>query len=101
MALKDLGIHEVMVYYSGSGDSGSIEDLTCYDNEGNEIDITSELDENIKDIADIYLSDIEDWWNDNGGYGNMRINVTDGTYNIENNIYITEEFLHEGKIDLD
>ena len=46
------------------------------------------------------LNDIEDWWNNEGGYGDLCICIPSGKYIINNSIRITEteEFLHEGSL---
>jgi hypothetical protein len=46
------------------------------------------------------LDDIEDWYNNDGGYGTVTINLNDFTYSIENNVRITdvETYNHEGEL---
>jgi hypothetical protein len=45
---------------------------------------------------------MEDWWNNDGGYGIMVIRLKDLKYKINNNINIlnVEEYNHNGEIDL-
>jgi hypothetical protein len=125
LQLADRGVTGIKVYYEGGGDSGAIEDvryttrdLSRYD-EGDSldfimdlamygnnqapklIDIASDLNSDISDFAEeAILNDIEDWWNDAGGYGSLAIIVPSGRYKIQNTIHITntEEYYHEGSL---
>jgi hypothetical protein len=125
LQLADRGVTGIKVYYEGGGDSGAIEevryttrDLSRYDEEdsldlimdlamyGNDqapklIDIASDLNSDISDFAEeTILNDIEDWWNDAGGYGSLAIMVPSGKYKVQNTIHITntEEYYHEGNL---
>ena len=46
------------------------------------------------------LDSIEDWWNNEGGYGDILIKVPSGEYVVNNNVRIMEieEFTHEGNL---
>lgn len=124
LQLADRGVTGIRVHYAGSGDSGCIEDinyttttlsddddisfdfisqLSTYGNEAypNLRDLDSGIASDIEDFAnDKILNDIEDWWNNDGGYGVLCILVPSGKYRIENTIYITntEEYFHEGSL---
>jgi hypothetical protein len=109
LKLADLGITAIRISYSGSGDDGSIDEvLATKDNADDFEDIYSldffeEIDsENRTVIADWcvekLLNDIEDWWNNDGGYGYLYIKIPSGEYKIENNINYVETFNHSGKI---
>ena len=105
LLLKDRGIVKLEVKYEGSGDSGAIDDCLYYDGEDNEhyiaqIDITQKQHDNIIDLVYPMLDDIEDWYNDDGGYGTVTINLNDFTYSIENNVRFTdvETYNHEGEL---
>jgi hypothetical protein len=43
--------------------------------------------EKVKDYALIPLNDIEDWWNNDGGYGVLNMFISENTYSIENHIW--------------
>ena len=96
--LADLGVTGIKVTYEGSGDSGAIEnvvytaeklrkneedafeDLNDLDVWGTDILNLSTLDSGLEsDIAHFVeeqlLNDIEDWWNNDGGYGTVCILV--------------------------
>jgi hypothetical protein len=115
LQLADLGITGINVYYEGGGDDGAIEHI-CYSKEPN-IDFDEIMDIDIYGGSDdlrvldsvIYhdlehfaqnhiLDDIEDWWNNDGGYGYLCIKVPSGEYTIFNKINVMniEEFEHEG-----
>jgi len=103
--LKDRGITKITVTYEGSGDSGSIEDCLYYDAEDDEyyraqIGITDEQHDSIINLVYPMLDDIEDWYNNDGGYGTVTIHLNDFTYSIENNIRVTEieTYNHNGTL---
>jgi hypothetical protein len=109
LKLADLGITAIRISYSGGGDDGSIDEvLATRDNADDfedvySLDFFEEIDsENRTMIADWcvdkLLNEIEDWWNDNGGYGHLYIKIPSGEYKIENNINYVETFNHSGKI---
>lgn len=123
MHLADLGVTGILVIYSGGGDSGAIDDIiytTDKFDEDDEIAIDQidsldaytphakylcNLDQTIHDdlnnfLIDKLLDEVEDWWNNEGGYGRVSILVPSGKYKINNSIYIThtEDYLHEGDL---
>ena len=118
LQLADLGVTGIKIFYSGGGDSGDIDDivytttkeatfnnimnLTSYgENLLNLQTLDDELSDKIKDFAnEKILNDLEDWWNNDGGYGVMLIKIPSGQYEINNNIYTTdtEEFEHNGNL---
>ena len=118
LKLADLGVTGIKIFYSGSGDSGDIDDVVyTRTKEASFDDINTlssygenslylkELDYDLKDeISDFadqkILNDIEDWWNNDGGYGTMLIKIPSGKYEINNIIYITdtEDFHHVGDL---
>ena len=88
------GVSHIEFSYSGSGDDGAIDDI-CFFNINNEtINPNKDSYINIDDIkynilentADELLCQITDWWNNDGGYGNLTLNTLDGTYSIQNNV---------------
>jgi len=100
MQLQDLGVYKIQVEYSGGGDSGGIDDISFLNKEGNDVSVNSEIKKLIEDLAYKKLNEIEDWWNNDGGYGTMCILVPSGKYDIMNNIRITEveTFEHVGNL---
>jgi len=115
--LADLGITGVKVKYDGGGDSGAIEWIgitkeSCetpedvcdrvndWETESNLANVDGGLYNQIESFADEILSDIEDWWNNEGGWGDLCICIPSGEYVINNNIRITdhEEFFHDGDL---
>jgi hypothetical protein len=121
--LADLGVTGIKIKYEGSGDSGCIDDVLytvdkLSENEEDAFDAVKSLeswDTGVKRLdmlhsglsSDIQnfaegkiLNDLEDWWNNEGGYGEMCILVPSGKYQLENNIRITEveTFEHDGSL---
>ena len=101
--LQDNGIKQIVVNYSGGGDSGGIDEISFRDNKGD--DMTFYCDDSVKsfieDLAYSQLNCIEDWYNNDGGWGQILIKVPTAEYTIENNIRITEyeTFDHEGQFE--
>lgn len=119
LKLADLGVTGIKIFYSGSGDSGDIDDVvytTTKEASFNDImnlsnygqedtlylqNLDGELKDDLIDFAnEKILNDLEDWWNNDGGYGVMLIKIPSGQYEIHNTIYITdtEEFEHDGDL---
>ena len=118
LKLADLGVTGIKIFYSGGGDSGDIDDVVYtttkeaafnnimnLSNYGEGIlylaDLDGELRDDLIDFAnEKILNDLEDWWNNDGGYGVMIIKIPSGEYEITNTIYVTdtEEFEHDGDL---
>lgn len=117
----DLNITGINIYYEGGGDDGCIHDVYITNEKLNEHDIDnafeeilecdtthSSFKENNKELldqleefaTDNILDNIEDWWNNEGGYGNLCILIPSGEYKIYNNIRYTniESYYHEGEL---
>ena len=114
IGLVNAGIKKVRVYYEGGGDSGCIDsiktttdpNITFDDLEDWQVgDDLQKFDSSLYSLVAEFveeklLNDIEDWWNDEGGWGNVQIDVETGTYLIQNSIRVVheEEYTHEGKL---
>ena len=118
LQLADLGVTGIKIFYSGGGDSGDIDDIVYTTTKEASFDdintlnsygenllnlqtLDDELADKIKDFAnENILNDLEDWWNNDGGYGVMLIKIPSGKYEINNMIYVTdtEEFEHNGDL---
>ena len=118
LQLADLGVTGIKIIYSGGGDSGAIDDIiyttekvTCLEdlddldpyseNVLNLRDLSTSFYSNIEDFATSQLLDnVEDWWNNEGGYGTVLIAIPSGNYKINNNIYFTETetYNHNGNL---
>ena len=123
LKLADLGVTGIKIFYSGGGDSGALDDIVYttmvlskdeddafieindLQNYGEHVlylkNLDSALAADIENFAEEkILNDIEDWWNNDGGYGVMLIAVPSGNYKIDNTIYITntEEYYHDGNL---
>jgi len=123
LKLADLGVTGIKVEYEGSGDSGAIENIVYTtnkldsDEETNldnvhELDAWSEECPNLNTLnADLesalqnfayekLMNDIDDWYNNEGGYGSIAILVPSGRYHIYNNIRYSnvETYQHDGSM---
>ena len=116
--LADLGITGVKVHYDGGGDSGAIEAIgytaipcatpedvddvvDVYDHGSCLSDLDHKMYQEIEEFAESkLLNDIEDWWNNEGGYGDLCICVPSGKYIINNHIRVTEteDYFHDGDL---
>ena len=49
---------------------------------------------------DVLLNNLEDWWNNDGGFGDLCICIPSGQYSIYNHIryYDTEDYMHDGNL---
>jgi hypothetical protein len=84
MALEQRGIKEVQIPYDGSGDSGSTEDAHFITTDGDEVDL-EEFETAADKLANYILDDHYnvDWYNNDGGYGVIKLNVVDKTWEID------------------
>jgi len=118
LKLADLSVTGIKVKYDGGGDSGAIEwigyttekcdtpedvndNIDDWENDSNLAQLDSEAYSLIEDFAqETILNDIEDWWNNEGGFGELCICVPSGKYIINNHIRITEteDYFHDGDL---
>ena len=116
--LADLGITGIKVHYDGGGDSGAIEQIAYIkvkcdtpEDVNDEIDVwenemsLAALDSGLYALVEEFsedklLNDIEDWWNNEGGFGDLCICIPSGKYIINNSVRITEteDFFHDGSL---
>lgn len=121
--LADLGVTGIQISYEGSGDSGCIDEvlyitdklpenledafdkirsLNSWDADAKYLrNLDSGLSSDIESFAEEKILDsIEDWWNNDGGYGTMCILVPSGKYDVMNNVRITEveTYQHVGNL---
>jgi hypothetical protein len=116
--LADIGITGIKVRYDGGGDSGAIEwigftkekcetpedvndNVDDWEYDANLSKVVESDDYNtIQDFAYKILNDIEDWWNNEGGFGSFCFLVPSGKYIINNSVRITdtEEYFHDGDL---
>jgi len=84
--IKDKGYTKIEVSYSGSGDSGAIDDINVFPNDNMDWVPIENLIKNIDFFKDWLYEIIEeatenrDWWNNDGGYGNISIDLN--TYEL-------------------
>jgi hypothetical protein len=116
--LADIGITGIKVRYDGGGDSGAIEwigftkqecetpedvndNIDDWTDDANLSKVVESDDYNIiQDFAYKILDEIEDWWNNEGGFGSFCFLVPSGKYIINNSVRIieTEDYFHDGSL---
>ena len=116
--LADYGITGVKVKYDGGGDSGAIEwigytkepcetpedvndNVEDWEEDSKLLNIDRNLFMELETFAENkLLDDIEDWWNNEGGWGELCICVPSGKYIINNHVRITssEDYFHDGSL---
>ncbi len=101
--LKDRGVEQIIIRYSGGGDSGQIDETTYSgqrigeDRSAEDLSISKEVDTKIESVGYDLLENIGDWYNNDGGQGTVVISVADLYYeiNAEYNPEQEGEYDHE------
>lgn len=112
--LRAQGVRQVTVSFDGSGDSGSIDEVSYGDArvDGSALTVEIEvanrvlnggrwvtvrrleqrnLDTAIEELTSDYLDETNvDWYNNDGGFGELTINVEEGTVALEVHVRFTE-----------
>ena len=98
LTAQKYGVDMIKLNYSGGGDSGQIDDIEYRDSCGKVMIIEDNpLNGYLEDfVNDKVLDDVEDWYNNSGGYGEVIIDVKTGDITVNNTIYIqdTEDYEH-------
>lgn len=105
---KNEGYKYIIITYEGSGDSGTIEDVGMSNDIPDSVwegfsgeAIEGEDREAIEEWAYYEaLNSVSDWYNNEGGYGVIVINVDDATFQVENNVRVMDVLSesHSGKL---
>jgi hypothetical protein len=88
-------IKTFVISFSGSGDSGQIDDISGKDVNGDEVKVP----ENVAKIVEAYAYDAldsipYDWVNNEGGWGELYIDMQDGSIRCEYNQRIETSEYH-------
>lgn len=100
LSLQQEGIVEVKIDYSGGGDSGAIDEVRFQDSEHNDVNVADNVEEAFESfgyhILDQYYG--YDWYNNDGGYGQIIIDVIEQSWKIDGyiNVQSTEHADEEG-----
>lgn len=81
---RDADIRKIHVHYAGGGDDGCIEEVEVEEGEG---ELTPEMKDEIESFVYDVLNDFPDWYNNEGGYGNIYINIAKDRMEINHNVY--------------
>lgn len=105
--IKGKGIAKLNISFSGSGDSGDVDDVDYETNDGIkswQLDINSKLinteeDSAIKDMAYTWLSNnlLYDWVNNDGGSGTLNIDLSDFSWDLDYYERTTNEHSFNGE----
>jgi hypothetical protein len=118
LQLADRGVTGIKVKYDGGGDSGAIEwigyttekcdtpediddHINDWENDSNLAQLDSDAYSLIENFAsEKILDELEDWWNNEGGFGDLCICIPSGKYFVNNHVRITEteDYFHEGNL---
>jgi hypothetical protein len=118
LQLADRGVTGIKVKYDGGGDSGAIEwigyttekcdtpedvedNIVDWENDSNLAQIDSPAYSLIENFAsEKILDELEDWWNNEGGFGDLCICIPSGKYFVNNHVRVTEteDYFHEGNL---
>ena len=100
-ALKDAGVTNVNIRYDGGGDSGQVEDVE-YDGENITTDLNDKFDGDLQDLATHILEQHYnwDWYNNDGGYGDIRIDLEGDTPEISIDSYVRSVTDAHASVDL-
>jgi hypothetical protein len=99
--LHKLGVEQIVVEYSGSGDSGDIDNSDYISKTNGSIDVPNDINDIVIDyIHSKILDTFSDWYNNEGGGGTLLIEVPSGKWNSDHyvNIITTEEESYSGDI---
>jgi hypothetical protein len=89
MHLRDRHVEEIIIRYSGGGDSGQIDEVVYssekFKEEASEKDlgILQDIHDKLESIGYYVLEDIGDWYNNEGGQGVIRIFLPELNYDIQ------------------
>lgn len=124
--LREHGVEKVTVAFDGSGDEGSIHSLYCEPCHSEEVlsreiehperkrvfeegqwftiseDVLQPVGDAIETLTNDYLEETDiDWYNDDGGFGELVIDVSQGTVSLDVSVRYTDsvhEFYRENDI---
>lgn len=92
------GYNELIIRYDGAGDSGSIDEIELIGN--NSRNLKGDESNIIEEAFNAFFMDLtSDWYNNDGGYGEVSINLENGQFEIETNIRSTYREGVSGSID--
>lgn len=85
ISLREKGVKNIHIEYAGSGDSGAIDSIDVFEGDYN---LTHEEYQSVEDFAYSILDNYEyDWYNNEGGYGTVKIDLDEMTWEIDGYIY--------------
>lgn len=84
MVLEEMGVKEIQIAYDGAGDNGSIDDISCYD-ENDDLISCDQYHDKIESVGYHILNHYYDvdWYNNDGGHGVIHIYVRLKSWEID------------------
>lgn len=106
ITLADYDVDHVYIGFEGSGDSGDVERPIFYDKDDNVLEMDGlnnkfAIEETILEVVRGKLLDqAGNWWDNDGGYGHVTIDVKTGEYEVEAHIRVvnTEDSEYQGNV---
>jgi len=99
--LKRLGVSMAEADFNGSGDEGSFDKPIFLDAGKKELVVDDAAKESTEQAFSSVLDDYGyDWYNNDGGYGSVTLNVTKGTIDVDMNINEQSSTSHPAKAKL-
>lgn len=103
-ALKDHGVDTIQISYSGGGDSGAIDEFKFlkrigakgYEKPNVPAVICSKAKSILEDYVYDHLETVDNWYNDEGGYGTYTLDLNTLEYDIDNNVNYIKTYQDSG-----
>lgn len=89
--LVEAGVYKLTIDFAGSGDSGSIEDISAMSKDDESLDLSKDLEEKIEEWCYTYLSGTGvDWYNNEGGQGEINFDLSTVPYKFTAYVDVNE-----------
>lgn len=97
-ALKAAGAVKLVIHYDGSGDSGEVESVRAFRASGEEFEVSDMVETADRAACDILSGQGIDWYNNDGGFGDVILDVEAGTIKIEDNARFSDSTYSECEV---
>lgn len=102
ISLQMKGVGFITIDFDGAGDSGEISNVDFLDENNRAYhsdDITDEDYQNVEEVFYCLFDNmLGDWYNNEGGYGSVTIELDGGNYSIDANYRTVETENYEGSL---
>lgn len=102
ISLQMKGVGFIVIDFDGAGDSGELSNIDFQD-ENRRVYYSDEIvDEDYQKVEDVFYSLFDnilgDWYNNDGGYGSVSIELSEASYSIDANYRTVETQYYEGSL---